>query len=92
MHADELVRVRGAPEARRGVAVLALRDARAVGAVGRVAGHALVAAASADLGYTVGAFPIAERIHRECLSLPIGPHLTEVQAGDVIDAVRSFDR
>src|SRR5450759_6014019 len=50
VHSDELVWVRGAPEARRGVAVLALRDARAVGAVGRVAGHALVAAASADLG------------------------------------------
>ena len=49
-------------------------------------------AAYTDLGYTVGAFPIAERIHRECLSLPIGPHLTEAQAGDVIDAVRSFDR
>ena len=49
-------------------------------------------AAYADLGYTVGAFPIAERIHRECLSLPIGPHLTEAQAGDVIDAVSSFDR
>ena len=48
-------------------------------------------AAYADLGYPVGAFPIAERIHRECLSLPIGPHLTEGQVGDVIDAVRSFD-
>lgn len=49
-------------------------------------------AAYADLGYPVGAFPIAERIHRECLSLPIGPHLTDGQVGDVIDAVRSFDR
>jgi dTDP-4-amino-4,6-dideoxygalactose transaminase len=48
-------------------------------------------AAYADLGYPVGAFPIAERIHRECLSLPIGPHLTDGQVGDVIDAVRSFD-
>jgi dTDP-4-amino-4,6-dideoxygalactose transaminase len=48
-------------------------------------------AAYADLAYPVGAFPIAERIHRECLSLPIGPHLTDAQVGDVIDAVRSFD-
>ena len=47
--------------------------------------------AYADLGYQVGAFPIAERIHRECLSLPIGPHLTDTQVGSVIDAVRSFD-
>ena len=48
-------------------------------------------AAYADLGYPVGAFPIAERIHRECLSLPIGPHLTDDQVGAVINAVRSFD-
>jgi len=48
-------------------------------------------AAYADLAHPVGAFPIAERIHRECLSLPIGPHLTDAQVGDVIDAVRSFD-
>jgi len=48
-------------------------------------------AAYADLGYPVGAFPIAERIHRECLSLPIGPHLTDGQVRDVIDAVLSFD-
>jgi dTDP-4-amino-4,6-dideoxygalactose transaminase len=48
-------------------------------------------AAYADLGYPVGAFPIAERIHRECLSLPIGPHLTDSQIGAVINAVRSFD-
>jgi dTDP-4-amino-4,6-dideoxygalactose transaminase len=47
--------------------------------------------AYADLRYPVGAFPIAERIHRECLSLPIGPHLTDGQVGEVIDAVRSFD-
>jgi dTDP-4-amino-4,6-dideoxygalactose transaminase len=47
--------------------------------------------AYADLGYPVGAFPIAERIHRECLSLPIGPHLTDDQVEHVIAAVRSFD-
>jgi dTDP-4-amino-4,6-dideoxygalactose transaminase len=47
--------------------------------------------AYADLAYPVGAFPIAERIHGECLSLPIGPHLTDAQVGAVIDAVRSFD-
>lgn len=31
--------------------------------------------AYAELGYGPGAFPIAEAIHREVLSLPIGPHL-----------------
>ena len=44
-------------------------------------------AAYASLGYGVGSFPIAERIHRECLSLPIGPHLTDRQVEKVIDAV-----
>ena len=48
-------------------------------------------AAYADLRYAVGAFPIAERMHQQCLSLPIGPHLTDGQVEDVIDAVRSFD-
>jgi dTDP-4-amino-4,6-dideoxygalactose transaminase len=47
--------------------------------------------AYADLGYEVGAFPISERIHRECLSLPMGPHLTDRQVGEVIDSVRAFD-
>ena len=31
--------------------------------------------AYADLGYTIGAFPLAEIIHNEVLSLPMGPHL-----------------
>ena len=48
-------------------------------------------AAYADLGCFVGAFPIAERIHRECLSLPIGRHLTGDRVGRVIDAVCSFE-
>jgi dTDP-4-amino-4,6-dideoxygalactose transaminase len=37
-----------------------------------------------------GAFPIAEAIHRECLSLPIGPHMSEAQVDEVVSAVRSF--
>ncbi len=41
-----------------------------------------------DLGYQEGAFPIAEAIHREVLSLPIGPHMTVAQAADVARAVR----
>ncbi len=43
-----------------------------------------------ELGLREGALPIAEAVHRECLSLPIGPHITEDQVDVVIDAVRSF--
>ena len=38
------------------------------------------------LGFGAGAFPIAEAIHREVLSLPIGPHLDSDQAKAVVDA------
>ena len=34
-----------------------------------------------------GSFPLSERIHREVLSLPIGPHLSESQVSTVIAAV-----
>jgi len=44
-------------------------------------------AAYADLGLAEGAFPISEQIHREVLSLPIGPHLTEEQIGYVAACV-----
>ena len=43
-----------------------------------------------ELGLGAGSFPISEAIHREVLSLPIGPHLTLEQAAFVVDAVRSF--
>lgn len=39
-------------------------------------------------GWRKGAFPIAERIAEECLSLPMGPHLSFEQAGAVISALR----
>lgn len=44
--------------------------------------------AYAELGLGLGTFPISERIHREVLSLPIGPHLNELQLQSVIDAVK----
>jgi dTDP-4-amino-4,6-dideoxygalactose transaminase len=47
-------------------------------------------AAYANLGMPDGAFPVSEQIHRECLSLPIGPHMTAGQVGEVIAAVTSF--
>ncbi|MBV9931622.1 MAG: DegT/DnrJ/EryC1/StrS family aminotransferase [Alphaproteobacteria bacterium] len=39
-----------------------------------------------------GAFPVAERLAAEVLSLPIGPHLGDDAVGAVIDAVRAWDR
>jgi len=38
------------------------------------------------LGYGRGAFPLAERLANEVLSLPIGPHLGEAQIGRVLEA------
>jgi len=36
------------------------------------------------------AYAISEAIHREVLSLPMGPHLSDERAGRVIESVRSF--
>jgi dTDP-4-amino-4,6-dideoxygalactose transaminase len=36
-----------------------------------------------------GAYPISERIHRETLSLPMSPVMTDVQVDEVIHTVRS---
>ena len=47
-------------------------------------------AAYASLGYKEGDFPIAEAMHREVLSLPIGPTMTLEQADVVANAVRSI--
>ena len=43
-----------------------------------------------DLGLGPGAFPHAERLARETLSLPMYPELTEEQIRSVTDAVREF--
>ncbi len=48
-------------------------------------------AAYADLQMPEGSLPISETIHRECLSLPMGPHLSDADVAEVIGAVRSFD-
>lgn len=44
--------------------------------------------AYAQLDYAEGSFPIAEAIHREVLSLPIGPTMTLEQADQVAVALR----
>ncbi len=43
-----------------------------------------------DLGLREGALPVSEAIHREVLSLPIGPHLSEDGARHVAGAVAEF--
>ncbi len=35
------------------------------------------------------AFPISEQIHKEVLSLPMGPHLTQAQAKQIVAALKS---
>jgi dTDP-4-amino-4,6-dideoxygalactose transaminase len=47
-------------------------------------------AAYQGLGYARGAFPIAEIIHNEVLSLPMGPHLAPDDVLKVIQAIHSF--
>lgn len=43
-----------------------------------------------DMAMQPGSLPIAERIHEQVLSLPIGPHLAESQAASVIRAIQEF--
>jgi dTDP-4-amino-4,6-dideoxygalactose transaminase len=46
--------------------------------------------AYADMGLADGSLPVAERLARTVLSLPMGPHLSEVQVGQVVEAVNAF--
>jgi dTDP-4-amino-4,6-dideoxygalactose transaminase len=45
--------------------------------------------AYAELGHAQGSFPVAEKIHNEVLSLPIGPSMSLSDAEQVIQAVRT---
>ena len=49
-----------------------------------------LAPAYADLGYARGAFPVAERLARDGLSLPIFPGISEAQLDAVVDAVTAY--
>ena len=46
--------------------------------------------AYAHLGYKAGAFPVAEKAARECLSLPIYPELTDAQIQRVASVIKDF--
>lgn len=46
--------------------------------------------AYAELGFTKGVFPLAEQIHEEVLSLPIGPHISLTDAQFIIDNVKNL--
>ncbi len=48
--------------------------------------------AFASLDLPAGSNPISEAIHREVLSLPMGPHLADDDVDTVIEAVRAFAR
>ena len=45
--------------------------------------------AYAEMGLIDGAFPIAEALHREVLSLPLWPGMAEAQVDQIIEAVRA---
>lgn len=45
--------------------------------------------AYAEQNWSAGSFPVAEGVHREVVSLPIGPHLSYEAAHRVCDAVRA---
>jgi len=46
--------------------------------------------ACAFLGHGAGSFPVAERLSRECLSLPMFPGITETQLTWVAESVRAY--
>lgn len=43
------------------------------------------------LGLGSGSLPVAEAIHREVLSLPIGPHLPDDDLARIVDAIMTFE-
>ena len=49
-----------------------------------------LAPAYMHLGYAAGAFPVAEQVAREGLSLPMFPGISETQLTAVADAIRAY--
>jgi dTDP-4-amino-4,6-dideoxygalactose transaminase len=46
--------------------------------------------AYAELGLSPGSLPLSEKLAREVLSLPMGPHLSTADAEYVVSQVSSF--
>jgi dTDP-4-amino-4,6-dideoxygalactose transaminase len=46
--------------------------------------------AYSELGYKIGTFPISEAMHREVLSLPIGPHIESESVRKVIEVLNGM--
>jgi dTDP-4-amino-4,6-dideoxygalactose transaminase len=46
--------------------------------------------AYASLNYSLGDYPVTERVSREVLSLPMFPHLTAAQQARVVEEIQSF--
>lgn len=62
------------------------------GAYGRPGKDSATAFQPAPCILPAAGLPVAEKLAREVLSLPIGPHLSLDQAGEVVEAVRGFCR
>ncbi|WP_440028444.1 DegT/DnrJ/EryC1/StrS family aminotransferase [Chromobacterium amazonense] len=43
-----------------------------------------------DLGFKINDFPVAEKIHQQVLSLPMGPSLEQREVDQVVNAINSF--
>jgi len=43
-----------------------------------------------EMGFGEGSFPVSEAIHKEVLSLPIGPHLSDKEVSHVIETLHKF--
>jgi dTDP-4-amino-4,6-dideoxygalactose transaminase len=63
-------------------------EARGVGTLIHYPTPPHLQAAYAELGLEAGALPLAEAMHREVLSLPMGPYLAEDEARFVASAIR----
>jgi dTDP-4-amino-4,6-dideoxygalactose transaminase len=49
-----------------------------------------ISGAYAGQGWQAGAFPISERLARQVLSLPCGPHLSAEQVGYIMHSIQQF--
>jgi len=70
--------------------LLAFLQSKAVGAMVHYPIPPHLQVAYSEFGWKEGDFPIAELIHDQVFSLPLGPTMTNVQVGLVIQAIQDF--